>query len=112
MSETKAEWGQVAEHETGDRGTPGSQFAYLQVCLYFRVAGERWRATALRRWGSNQGTLEEHGRRMTEGRGGTAESAVEAMRKDVLAWASDDEVLRAEYATALRKLVYAAEDAA
>lgn len=102
-------WEELASVEVGSEGQPGSQYALTHVTITRR--GKRYRATARHAWGSNQGYLEEHGCHETEGRGETPAEAVEALRKDVLAWAENDEVVRAEYASAMRRAVYEAEDA-
>ena len=103
------EWEEVASEETGDGGHPGSQYAITSFALLQR--GDRWRVTVEQEWGANQGHLESHGENNTEGRGDSPEEACEAVRKDIFAWCDGDEKQRAEYATALRKLCYAAEDA-
>lgn len=105
-----AKWQSVAEQSVGGWGAPGGQGHEYQFTLYERSG--RWRITAREEWGSNQGYHEVHGSREAEGRGDNPEEAVEAVRRDVLAWADDDGVRRAELAAALRQLVYDAEDLA
>ena len=70
----------------------------------------RWRVTAKEDWGRNQGYLEKHGGNETEGRGDTFAEAIESIREDVLAWAKDNDMQRAELRSALRSLAYQAED--
>lgn len=103
-----SKWTEVATEQTGDTGQPGSQYGVTYFQL--RRRGNRWRVTVANEWGSNQGYLESHGMRETEGRGDSPEEACEAVRKDIFAW-SETEETRAEYATALRQLCYAVEDA-
>lgn len=105
-----SDWTVVAEETVGSSGTPGMQFHLTEFELQRR--GDRWRVMVEEKWGSNQGRLRTEGRNETEGRGDTSEEACEAVRKDIFAWCDDNEQQRADYATALRKLCYAAEDAA
>lgn len=104
-----SKWTKVASEYCGDSGRPGSSFHTADATI--SRAGDRWRCVVVESWGSHQGYLEEHGRNETEGRGDCYQEAIDECRKDVLAWASEDEQWRAELATLLRKLAYAAEDA-
>jgi hypothetical protein len=103
-----SDWTKVAYEETGDGGSPGSQYYIAEFTLARR--GDRWRITVDAHWGSNQGYYQRNGSNETEGRGDSPEEACEAVRKDIFAWAGDNAETRAAYATALRKLCYAAED--
>ena len=89
------EWTEVDWEQAGD----------MTATLYQR--GDRWRCVAtLSPYDST-----DYGSKETEGRGDSANEAVEVCRRDVFAWAEDSDLLRADYATTLRKLVYDAEDA-
>ncbi len=104
-------WNEVATEQTGSAGTPGSQYHLTDFTLSQR--GDRWRVLVREHWGSNQGYLEINGENETEGRGDSPEEACERVRKDIFVWchARGGDAQRAEYATALRQLCYAVEDA-
>lgn len=103
-------WDEIANESAGSWGNPGDYGSETEAAIYQSYGGCRWKCTVCCEWGSNQGHHEIHGEWDTEGRGDTPEEAVEAVRRDVFAHARDD-TERAEYATMLRKLMYAAEDA-
>ena len=94
MSETKTkDWEEVAKESC--RG---------YTAFELERKGERWRITVRHTEVINE--IWE-----TEGRGDSPEAACEAVRKDIFAWCEDNELQRANYATALRNLCYTAEDA-
>lgn len=110
-----SKWETIAKEETGSMGTPGDQYSVTLFALGRHRSDDnqpyRWRVIVCADWGSNQGYRQSDGTRETEGRGESPEEACEAVRKDVFAWCENDEKARAEYATALRNLCYAVEDA-
>lgn len=110
MSEKKkSKWEEIATAEAGSEGTPGQDYHLCEFALYRRE--KRYKATAHDCWGSNQGQPEIHGEHVTQGRADYPVDAIGAMRLDVFAWAGDDAEWRAELATGMRDLEYAAEDA-
>ena len=87
---------------------PGSQFHDFDVAIS-RHRGQ-FQCIVNETWGSDQGVDEVHGRNATEGRGDSPAEAADACKQDVMAW-NDDPAKRAKCATALRRAVYAADDA-
>jgi hypothetical protein len=55
----KIDW--IAEDDQGDDGHPGSQFWQKRAGVV-RTKGGQYELHVRSRWGSNQGSLEEHGR--------------------------------------------------
>ncbi len=98
MGDTK-EWDEVA---SGRVDTPRRITRFF---LYRR--GDRWRVVVTQK--SSDDVVLYHD---TEGRANYPEDACGQVRKDVFAWCETDNVMQAEYATALRAICYAAEDAA
>lgn len=107
-STKSTDWQCVAHAKAGDTGMPGSDFRDADCWLERR--GDRWRATASMRWGSNQVYLETHGQHYTEGRGDSPSEALDTIREDVLSWACEA-ITAADLRTMLRACEYAAEDA-
>ncbi len=103
MSEKNKDWAVVAS-ERVDAEKSITKFALDCRASRWRVLVRQTSPDEVCRYGD------------TEGRGSTPEAACEEVRLDIFAWCSDrrpggGNALRAEYATALRKLCYAAEDA-
>ena len=104
-----SEWIEAASVSFGDRGFPGGPYAIIIATL--SRCGDRWKCDVTNEWELKQSCAVECGHQTTEGRGSNPEDAIFKCREDVLAWAGNDEQKRAEHATLLRRLEYAAEDA-
>jgi len=65
----------ITETFVGTEGTPGQQYRGMDIEI--SKSGEQYRVEVIERWGSNQGRLEEHGRKKVVVRSKFLDLAVE-----------------------------------
>jgi hypothetical protein len=93
MTVTKRDHHETLARETvGGSNGPGSEFHTVDVLVSQSRTTDRVRVQVVETWGSDQGYLEEHGRREVVARGDDLDSAVElALDRSREAGAIDDE---------------------
>ena len=109
-----SEWTKIAEItkvETSYPEGPSQQNCFRKHHLTRATMFRRGQRYCCQVKGNRESTLTDAGNNETEGCGDSVEEAIKVCRKDVLAWAKEHQPhQRAELATMLRHLLYAAED--
>ena len=104
------EWATVAETQV--EGETVRDYPHHALRLRVQQRGEHWQVIAQQVWDrvQEQGRV-EGGQRACRGRGATPEEAMDAIRRDVIAWAMGTEPRRSIWAAAMRDVLYTAQDA-